>query len=282
MPTPPPDGYRRSLAFEPPPRVPWSELGPEFIAVWGRPGGRFEPEHVEITGKSGSGKTYLVIDILQQRAALRGSAEIFVATKKADATFARLGWPVIEDVRDLGKYQQAIFWPAAPHLVGEEREAYHERKIYELLVTLYRPDANVVLAFDEKQYLQDLSKRLNKMLRQILREGRSHGVTDVSMDQRPVGMTRHQHSETTWKFVFPPADAADADRFAQLLGRPRDWVPVFDTLDQEAHEFVVKNVVTGDAYISWIDYDVRPIAAQAHQADRAPREYLHGRRRNRT
>jgi nucleoside-triphosphatase THEP1 len=276
-----PDGYRRSAVFEWPAAVPWSELGPEFMREWGRPEGRFDPESVEITGQNGSGKTYLLVDLLQQRARLRGSAEILVVTKEQDATFARLGWPVISDVRDLGRYQQVIFWPRTA-LVGEEREKFYEAKIYDLLARLYRPDANVVIAFDEIGYIEDLSRRMKKLIRQYWRESRSHGITIIAMKQRPIGVVRDQHSESRWKFVFPPADRGDMDRFAELLGAPRDWAPVLDSLDQRAHEFVVRSNTRNIAYISWIDYDVQPIAAQARQEDRTPREYLHGRRRNRT
>lgn len=264
--------------FEWPTEIPWSELGPEFTQSWGRPDGKAEPEMVEITGQTGSGKTYLLTDLLQGRARLRGSTEIMVATKAQDATFALLGWPIVDDWKGVQKYEQCIFWPRTSS-IGEDAEKYHEAKIYDLLSRLWGPDANVVVAFDEIGYVEGLSARLRKLVRQYWREGRSHGITVIAMKQRPIGVVREQHSETRWKFVFPPADQGDMRRFAELLGQPKEWAPVLDSLDQERHQFVVRNSVTKQSYISWIDYKLAPVTAQAHQGDRSPREYLHGRQK---
>lgn len=264
--------------FEWPAIVPWSELGPEFVRNWGRPDGKAEPEHVEITGQTGSGKTYLLTDLLQQRARLRGSAEILVVTKQADRTLGLLGWPVVDTWKEVQRYGQVIYWPRTSE-TGAKRKAYHAKKIGELLDRLWQPDANVVLAFDEIGYIESLPGDIRETVRMYWREARSHGITLLAMKQRPVGVVRDQHSESRWKFVFPPADAGDMRRFAELLGQPREWAPVLESLDQEQHQFVVRNNVTREAYISWIDYPLRPVAAQAHQEDRSPREYLHGRRR---
>lgn len=272
-----PDGYRRSVTFEAPERVPWSELGPEFAAEWGvAPDGKFQPEHVEICGQTGSGKTYLLAALLQERALERGSSEILIATKQADETFSRLGWPEVATYADLKRYRWAIFWPKTKE-IGEQAEKFHEERIYDLLARLYRPDANVVIAFDEIGYVESLSNRLKKLIRQYWREARSHGITIVAMKQRPIGVARDMHSESRWKFVFPPEDRGDLDRFAELLGTPRDWAPVLDSLDQDKHEFIVSNKRRRISYISWIDYDVEPIPGQVDQPSRTPRETMYGR-----
>ena len=284
MPTPQPDGYRRSFHFEWPERVPWSELGPEFIEEWGHKDGKFAPEHMEITGATGSGKTYLAATMLQQRAQLYGSSEIFVVTKPDDDSVPRLGWPVVDTWKELQKYRQAIFWPRTD-LTGEDREFYHEQKIYEeLLVPLWEPNANTVLTWDEIGYVEELTKkgpgrkkRLKKFIRMIWREARSQGITQVAMKQRPIGVNRDQHSESRIKAVFPPQDRGDAPRFAEMLGAPADWMPVLDDLDEEAHECVLQ--FRRRAYITWVDVDLQPLPAQANQPDRTTREYLHGRSR---
>jgi hypothetical protein len=48
----------------------------------------------------------------------------------------------------------------------------------------------------------------------------------------------------------------DMERFAELLGRPREWAPVLESLDQERHQFVIRNNVLKVAYISWIDFKI--------------------------
>lgn len=263
--------------FQLPERVPWSQLGPEFAAEWGRPAGKFQPEHIEITGQSGSGKTYFLGTILQQRAAARGSQEILLVTKPDDDTVPMLGWPIVDTWRELKKYQQTVFWPRTAKK-GEEREKYHEKKIYELLSELWQPNSNTVIAFDEVGYVEDLSQRLKKMIRMYWREARSGaGITIGAMKQRPIGVVRDQHSESRWKAVFPPADMGDMQRFAELLGHPRDWGPVLQELDQEEHEFVLRNSVRKLAYITWVDVPLKPIPAQAKQPGRTARDYLFGR-----
>ena len=267
-----------------PEQVPWSELGPEFLEVWGRPKGKFNPEHVEITGQTGSGKSYVECSLLQQRADYRGSSEILIVTKEDDDTVPLLGWPVVGTWADLQKYEQAIFWPQTS-LQGDERERFHEEAIYDLLTRMWHKGANTVIAFDEIGYVEDLpgpprrARRMKKLIRQYWREARTLGITIVAMKQRPIGVVRDQHSESRWKFVFPPADRGDMDRFAELLGHPKDWAPVLDSLDQEAHQFVVRNSLTREAYISWIDTELRPLPAQANQPDRDTRQYLYGRQR---
>jgi hypothetical protein len=66
------------------------------------------------------------------------------------------------------------------------------------------------------------------------------------------------HSETSWTAVFKPKDRSDAERFAELLGHRRDWIPVLDSLDRQEHEFVLRHAPTEQAYISWVDTPLAP------------------------
>jgi hypothetical protein len=251
-----------------PPEVPWSELGPDFLEAWGHDDkGKVRAEHWEVEGQSGSGKSYLIATALQQRAARWGTAEVGVITKNTDDSIPLLGWPVAATFEEARKYRWSLFWPQTRAL-GEDREAHHEQAIYGLLSKLWPApgeQANIVLYFDEIRYLESLSRRLKKLIRQYWREGRSHGISLIAGSQRPLEMVRDMHSEARWKAVFCPADEADMERFAELLGPARDWEPVLRSLDQRSHQFVLKNTFTGDAYITWVDEELRPVAAQADQ-----------------
>lgn len=275
-----PDGVRVTGApagstpgFQRPPEVPWSELGPEFIETWGHDeAGKLRAEHLEVMGQSGSGKSYSIATILQERAARWNTAELAILTKQADDSIPLLGWPVIDSYRDLSRYSQAVFWPQTSAL-GEQRSAYMEARIYELLSHLWQPAANCVLYFDEIGFVEDLSRRLKKMTQMYWREGRSHGISIVASKQRPVGINRDAHSESRWKIVFPPADSGDMDRFADMLGRKRDWAPVLESLDQTQHQFILRNSFTKDAYISWMDGDLKPLPSQVEQKEHASTPY---------
>ena len=268
---------RSNPDFVQPERIPWSTLGPHFIEEWGHDGNKMRGEHIEICGQTGSGKSYAEATILQQRAARWNTAEIVVVTKESDDSIPLLGWQVCDKFEDIQKYRQCIFWPKT-NAQGEAREAFHEEQIHELLSSLWMPDANVVLAFDEIGYVEDLSVRLKKQIRMYWREGRSHNISIVAMKQRPVGVQRDQHSESRWKIVFPPADQGDMKRFAEMLGRVGDWQPVLETVDQRNHEFVIRNSVTKDAYISWIDQELKPVKAQGEQQGKSTSEWMTKRR----
>lgn len=252
-------------AFQRPQEVPFSDLGPDFIQAWGRTAeGKHEGQHIEITGQNGSGKSYAEAAILHLRALRRDSATVVIATKLDDATVERLvklGWPRVKTAEEVRQHRQCIFWPD-PKGIGAEREEALERAIYALLAMLWQPKANIIVVFDEIGTVEGLPgppgrrNRLKKLIQQYWREGRALGISVVASKQRPVGVVRDQHSETRWKAVFPPADEGDMDRFAELLGQKRDWAPVLRSLDQEQHQFVLRNNVTKDAYITWIDFDL--------------------------
>lgn len=244
--------------------VPWSELGPEWISLWG---GAPQPEHVEITGQTGSGKTYFLAAILQERAARFDDREILVATKPADETLSHLGWPVASSFKDVRRYRQVVFWPRTRE-TGEKRERHQEKAIGELLERLWVPGSNCVVAFDEIGYVERLSRSMKKQIAMYWREARSQGITLVAMKQRPVWILRDAHSETRWKIVFPPADRGDMPRFAQLLGKPKEWEPVLDSLSE--HQFVLHHSARRDdidvqSFVSFIDEPVRPIPSQVRQ-----------------
>lgn len=239
------------------PRVPWSEAGPEWLATWGYPNGQFDPEHVEILGPSGSGKTYFEASILQQRVLLRDSGVIFIATKPADATIMKLGWPVVDNWKDVQKNKQCIFWPKTK-AQGKDREAYLNVKIYELLTKLWVKDSYNIVSFDEIATAENLSIEMKKEIQMYWREARSMGITIVAMKQRPQGALRDMHSEANWVVCFKPKDEEDAERYAQILGSKKRWMPVLADLDRDKHEFILYHARTGEAVISWMDVELIP------------------------
>lgn len=254
--------------FTPPERVPWSELGEDFIETWGRDDGKPRAEHVEAEGQNGSGKSYLIATMMQQRAARFDTGMIGLVTKQTDDSMPLLGWPQITSLNEVKKYRQMLFWPQTS-LKGEDKEKYHEKVIFELLDGLWPEpgkQANMVLYFDEVRYVEALSRRLKKLVRMYWREGRSHGISIIAGAQRPLEMVRDMHSEAKWRAVFQPSDEADYERFAQLLGPPKLWEPVLRGLDNDAHEFVLRNSSTKDAYITWVDQQLRPLVNQSAQA----------------
>jgi hypothetical protein len=117
---------------------------------------------------------------------------------------------------------------------------------------------NTIIAFDEVGYIESLSGEMRALIQQYWREARSLGITVVAMKQRPQGALRDMHSETYWTSAFAPKDRSDAERFAELFGHRRDWLPVFDGLDADNHEFILRHSRSREAYISWVDVPLTP------------------------
>ena len=249
-----PSTARRSSEVEPleVERIPWSQLGPDFIASWGRPRGKVQPEHLEILGPTGAGKSTLLREILLERTRRRASSVVVVATKPDDATVIDFGWPIVDDWRGVEKHEQVIFWPRTK-AIGEEREAYQEAKIKGLLDRLWHPQSNTVLVLDEWSWVEGLSARMKKTLNMYLREGRGLGITCVMGKQRVQGTQRDMHSESDWKISFKMNDRDDNERLAQLFGNKREYVPVIESLDREKREFLIQHKLTGATFISWVD-----------------------------
>ena len=266
--------WRRDPGYTPPERVPWSELGPYFIDAWGRADpANPQPENAEIVGQNGSGKTYLLMTWLQQRMIARQSAAVMVCTKADDEIFTRLGWPITDRVADLDNSPNAIYWPRT-RLTGTKKRQYHERKLSQLLDALWVPKSNRIVAFDEIGYVESLSGDMRQKVMDYWREGRSLGITTVGMKQRPQGALRDMHAESYWTAAFKPKDRADLERWAELFGARRDWMPVFDSLDRKRREFILGNPVHNEAYISWVDVPLVPVKPER----RAP-SWLGGRDR---
>lgn len=240
-----------------PERIPWSEIGPEFIAAWGQPRGKLMPEHLEILGPTGSGKSYLLVDILKERARRRRSSIIYVVTKAADSTVEALDWPIVDTWREVTRHDQCVYWPQTSKL-GIERKAYQAEKIEDLINHLWKKNANTVVVLDEFVYIEDLSSELKELLAMLLREGRSHGLTMVGGKQRVQGVQRNFHSETDWKIAFRMNDRQDNERLAELFGSKREYVEIIESLDRELHEFLIQHKLTDTQYISWVDKRLAP------------------------
>lgn len=233
-------------------RVDWSELGREFIMTWGRPGGRFDPEHLTVYGKSGGGKTHFVRRVVTLRAELRGSHTVFVATKRADKEIMKFntesGWPIISDWPPGYGNNQVIYWARAKGLSAEHRIP-QRAKVKRLMNELWKPDSNTVVVWDELAYVQEMLK-LGPELETYYREGRSNGITNVALMQRPSKVTRLAHSEAGWTVAFPPKDQDDRRRVAEVLGDRTRFSMALDELDRTRHEFLIRHDRSGAVYVS--------------------------------
>jgi hypothetical protein len=250
-----------------PQRVPWALLGPDFIEAWGRPNGKFEPEHIEVLGQTGCGKTWWEKTVLLERVRLRHSHVVILLTKPADKTLATLDWPVVTKwpPSEWNSKNRQVIYHAKSHGLTKAARQRQAQKVEELLDALWHPDSNVVLAVDEIAYVeQELGLRTH--MTTYMREGRTLGITVMASTQRPAGVSRAVHSETAWCVAFAPKDEDDAERMAQILGEKKHYTEVLMDLDREKREFVLVHNLTREAYISHIP-DLRKRTKSAPKTD---------------
>lgn len=231
------------------PRVPWEQLGPSFIRAWGQPRGKTMPEHLEVLGQTGSGKSFFERTILLERVRARKSHVVIIATKQADETLSSMGWPVIEKWPPSYNQQQVIVW--AKGGLSRASQAQQKARVLDVLNRLWTPDSNRIVVFDEIAYLAtDLN--LKTELTTYYREARALGITIVASTQRPQGVPRWMHSESGWSIFFAPKDEADAERMAEVAGNRRGYMPILMGLDRSKYEFLMVRNLTGEMAISHI------------------------------
>jgi hypothetical protein len=256
--------YRYDHTFRPPERHPWSELAPDFAVSLGRADpGDPQPENIEVMGQNTSGKTHLLGKIYQEQAHVNPErSRIIVATKPSDTIFDKIGFAIVtswdelvRQARDNGE-QNFVYWPRT-RLMGNSRKAYHNQRITDLLDRLWVPDADTDIAIDDMGYAEKLTD-VKDRIDQFLREGRSTGLGTTLLKQRPQGSTRLLQSETHWTIAFKPKFRSDLEWWAEAFGSRRDWMPVFDGLDPNKREFIIKHNRSGTAYISWVDTELAP------------------------
>lgn len=260
-------------------RHPWSDLAAEFAEAWGRADPKDpQPEHVEVIGINGSGKTLWACKALQERMIVRHTPVVILQSKPADDTVMRLGWPIISDgnVQKVMRERWSIYWPQT-NATGQGRRDYQAEQFRKLLDYLWRPNSNIIVVYDDLGYIQSLTTKdgesLNRIIEMYLREGRSSGITNLLIKQRPQGARREMHSETQWTVAFAPKDDDDKERFAQLFGAKRSYMPIFDSMDASKHEFLIKHFKTGATFISWVDTPLRPIKRPNRDQKPRPLDY---------
>jgi hypothetical protein len=270
--------YRHDATFTFPERVPWSELGAQFAELWGRADpANPQPEHMWMIGQNGSGKTHGLGVIFQERAQVyKGTrTQIIVANKAADDTLGKIGFQQARNWDQLMKgirdgHRAFIFWPRTD-LMGAQAKAFHNREISQLLERLWTPESATDVAIDDWGYAEKLPN-VRELLEQYLREGRSEDISLTGMKQRPQGSDRLTSSETHWTVAFKPKDRADLERWAELFGARRDWMPVFDSMSAMNREFIIKHNRSQEAYISWMDKPLTPVELPRYK--RSVRDFL--------
>lgn len=205
------------------------------------------PEHLSIYGPSGSGKSYFMAYAATERARLRGTHAVMIATKKADRTLTNAGWPIINDWPPSYGQNQVIYWARGG--LSDQQQDEQRARLRRIMSALWTPDSNKLVCWDELPYVcSDLG--LRRQVTTYYREGRGLGITNVAVMQRPTDVSRYVHSEAGWLCAFAPGDQDDRERVAEVFGDRAYFRDVLAELSRERYEFLLQRKLTGETFIS--------------------------------
>jgi hypothetical protein len=261
--------WRLDSDFEWPEKLPWSTLAPQFHEAYGRADPADpQPENMEVFGQNGSGKSHAVGKIYQERAQVHPErSSIIVAHKTLDKTMLKIGFPIASSWDELAKnardgHVNQIFWPRT-NKMGAARKAWYDGMITDVLDRLWasatpKTPADTDIVIDDAMFTEKLPETRER-IEQFLREGRAPGFSTALLKQRVQGGTRLASSETQWTLGFRPKDDSDLERWSEMFGSKRQWMPVLRSLNWDAREFILKHSSSQRAYISWMDEPLEPI-----------------------
>lgn len=166
-------------------------------------------EHAAFIGKTGSGKSYLAMRMLEHVASF-GGYPIYILDSKGDIAKSKPKNSEIannyNDVRSL-KAPIRIWRP-------DDEEIMDDELLDKFLLDRYRETHCLT-------YIDELSEVLHgrdggKGFRNLIARGRSRESSLWMSTQRPSGVTRYPFSESTNFYVFRLNDSQDRDRAAEF------------------------------------------------------------------
>lgn len=221
-------------------RVRWSALRGPFLNRWEA------GQHLALLGPTGSGKTFVAVDLLEGRARRRDASVVIFASKRRDSTLTKLGWPIIREWPPNYEQRQGrriILWP--PY--GRASAARANRGVFEHALDEILEEGGWTVYLDEAIYFTE-QLGLRPILDEYWNTARSSGITVVASSQGVSWVPRAMFSQQQWAVVFGLHDRDIRDDAARMAGNRQRFEPVIAGLHE--HEFLLTRTRTGQAFVS--------------------------------
>ena len=168
-------------------------------------------EHVFITGRTGSGKTYLAKTLAIEAS---NTFNIIVHDTKGSAAFDDFriytGLDELMSARDITKPGIFVYRPRFQELNMEYYDPFYEWIYYR---------KNCIVLIDEAMQVCERVDKYPKFLKGIMTRGREYNIAAWVCTQRPKTLPLFLLSEATKFFVFELNLADDRRRLVEITGR---------------------------------------------------------------
>jgi hypothetical protein len=181
-------------------------------------------EHVTILGPTGSGKTYLAYQLLQQTASPRLPGVVLVMKPKdktverwtKSSGFRRIRtWPPPLRLPGMALPPGYVLWPK--HSFDPERDDYTLYvEFRKALLDSYRRGNRIVFADEMVGLTSELN--LTREVVTLWTRGRSMGTSVWAASQKPTHIPLHAYSQASHLFLALDPDERARDRFAEIGG----------------------------------------------------------------
>ncbi len=229
----------------------WHRFIPWFSRQWQ------QGEHITIIGPTGSGKSYLALQLIKTR-----RDYLLLLTKGHDKTLDRFiekeEIEVIKQWPPSGFSDKVALWPKftgidsfqEQHTVFKNAINGYRTKTGKHIKGIYSEGSWSVLV-DEVMYFRE-ELHLETELRMLWTQGRSNDISLVAGTQRPRDVPQLMLNQWSHLFVFQTSDRYEIDRLAAIGGNIsniiRENVPKL-----QRHYFLYVNRITAEAVISKVN-----------------------------
>lgn len=203
-------------------------------------------EHITLVGRTGCGKTELMIELMKHR-----RWTVFLNTKRVDPTqdtLKGMGCRVTKDgnINPQASSRWIVKPPWSRKVIGNTDEIH--ATIFTRTLTEAFWQTGWTVCIDELEFInRDL--KIIAPVDKLLRQGRSQGNSMILGTQRPRHVTLHAYEQATHLFLWKQQDLGNVERAAELAGV--NQAKVMEMMPNlSKHDVLYVNADTGETFIT--------------------------------
>lgn len=171
-------------------------------------------EHILLAAPTSAGKSTLMKELVR----IRGHVVVFVSKTKDDTFADTRGWDVIQDWKQYrSRMHHILLWPGGADTLRGTVEK--QRPVFRDALDKIGSEQGWTPVIDELAYMTDRQFcGLDSEVKILHHQGRSQGISMVTLTQRPAWVPKIIYSSVTHAYVARTRDQNDLKRLADLGG----------------------------------------------------------------